>query len=245
MAFSIHRWAAHIIQDSEPGLIELPSQYIRGQLITPPRPIYPGHVRYALNIWQDGPRWREETSWEIAPPPGYTTLARHGAPPRGYVSASDGDRNWTIDPDTRQAWLRRNGEAGTWQSMHGFLYQFAQHKTVDDVLTDMFHCITPHIVGEDTMLGRSAVVIEFGADECRPVKGPPTKTPLSGRTVFWIDTETFVTLRRDQYAYPAYAEPHRLLLRTEATSISYDPHLPDGLFDFVLPEGYRLNDETE
>jgi outer membrane lipoprotein-sorting protein len=244
MTVPIRRCAAHIFQESEPGEIVIPPQYIRGHLITPPQAIYPGHIRYVLHVWQDGPRFRLETSWEIAPPPGFTTLAMHGAPPRGYVFASDGDRNWTIDHDTRQVWLRLNSEVGTWPSTNEFLFQFARYETVDDLLTDRLHCTTPRVCSEDTILERSVVVIEFGADECRWLKGPRTKHPLSGRARFWIDTETFVTLRQDQYAYAAYAEPDRLLLRTEVTSLSLDPHLPDELFDFVLPTGYRLNGET-
>jgi hypothetical protein len=60
---------------------------------------------------------------------------------------------------------------------------------------------------------------------------------LEGRVVFWLDTDTYFTLRQDQYAY---GNPEHLVLSTSVTRIIYDPPLESSLFEVIVPPGYRL-----
>jgi hypothetical protein len=222
----------HLVEESEPGNVnDLNLRPCRSH------PIYPGPVHFGMTVWYEQGRWRSEFDWHRPPPEGFAALVTYGAPYVNFTSGSDGHRIWTTDRERRTVFLSSYCLAGTRPPSEGFLRRFAQVSELNGVLGDNFHCTSGTLRGVDEIAGRRAWVVEFGEDRCpRRAKRPPPCVH-DGRMMFWVDAETFFTLREDQYACGA---SDHLILSTRVTSIEYNWPLEPELFEFFVPPGYTL-----
>jgi outer membrane lipoprotein-sorting protein len=228
---STYRVSLH--RDSAPGEIDDPTL-----VIWPPLPIYPELTRCGMTIWQKGEQWREEDAWLIPPPATHSSLARFTTAPLPSTSVSDGHRIWTVDPTQQTVTRYPYSPAGTWPASTSFLKHFSRHFTLAAILESNFHCTTGSLLGRATIADRPAVVVEFGEDRCRRGgRGAWASKLLRGRTVFWIDAETFITLQEDLYAY---GRSDHLIRSTRVTRTDYDMPVDQSLFEVTVPPGYNV-----
>ncbi|GEM_PF-6539790 len=91
-------------------------------------------------------------------------------------------------------------------------------------------CGTPQQQGSETIAGRDAykIVIVPDANGCPDGRGAP---PV-GRTIFWLDKQTYMQLKWEQYAPEG-----TLQARYEVTSLQYDVPIPDSTFTYTPPPG--------
>jgi len=108
-------------------------------------------------------------------------------------------------------------------------------------------CYQPQREGTATIAGRLAYVLDLGTTACSPgvtLDASGTITPLpsepparQGRTLLWIDTETFFLLQSEHTAPDG-----TLQWRNTVTRISYNIPLPDDRFAYAPPLGAAVTD---
>ncbi len=100
-------------------------------------------------------------------------------------------------------------------------------------------CPEPKRTGETTVAKRAVYIVEADMTACSPLEGSTTiegkdaELPgLGGRHVTWVDKETFLPLRSEDYA-----KDGTLRLSYEVTSVEYDVPIPDSIFRDIPPRG--------
>lgn len=161
-----------------------------------------------------------------------------------YLSVSDGATTWmaTIDGSGTHVLVNTvSSSAPDWDFSTFFGGSVANlTQLVDQVRTS--GCRTVDLRGQEMIAGRSAYIVDIGANTCG---AHPTIAPSSfgifdtfdGRQVLWVDAETFFPLKMQQYGPNGTAG-----LGYTMTSIAYNPTLPDGLFTYIPPPGAEVRD---
>ena len=108
-------------------------------------------------------------------------------------------------------------------------------------------CYQPQREGTATIAGRLAYVLDLGTTACSPgvtldasgtITPLPSEPPtLQGRTLLWIDTETFFLLQSEHTAPDG-----TLQWRNTVTRISYNIPIPDDRFAYAPPPGAAVTD---
>jgi len=108
-------------------------------------------------------------------------------------------------------------------------------------------CYQPQREGTATIAGRLAYVLDLGTTACSPgvtldasgtITPLPSEPPaLQGRTLLWIDTETFFLLQSEHTAPDG-----TLQWRNTVTRISYNIPIPDDRFAYAPPLGAAVTD---
>jgi len=108
-------------------------------------------------------------------------------------------------------------------------------------------CYQPRREGTATIAGRLSYVLDLGTTACSPgvtldasgtITPLPSEPPvLQGRTLLWIDTETFFLLQSEHTA-PDGA----LQWRNTVTRISYNTPIPDDRFTYAPPPAAVVTD---
>jgi outer membrane lipoprotein-sorting protein len=100
--------------------------------------------------------------------------------------------------------------------------------------------------GEATILGRPAYTLDLGPDLCaRNLAEPAWYGDVSprgsvvqgGRTLVWVDKQTFFALKRESFGADG-----RLESRDEVTDLAYDAAIPDRTFTFSSQQGDSVED---
>jgi len=115
------------------------------------------------------------------------------------------------------------------------------------VRAQLARCYQPQLRGKATVAGRQTWVLDLGPTACSPgvtLDPSGTMTPLpilppaaQGRTLLWIDTETFFLLGSE------HDNPDGTLAwRNTVTAVTYNSALPADPFTFVPPPAATLTD---
>jgi len=112
---------------------------------------------------------------------------------------------------------------------------------------DYGKCYHAKLTGEATILGRSVYVLDLGPNLCAQALPPnPNGTAISaprgpavqgGRTLVWIDKQTFFALKQESYGADGTLES-----RDEVTEIEYNTAIPDRTFTFSPQQGDSVVD---
>jgi len=112
---------------------------------------------------------------------------------------------------------------------------------------DYGKCYHAKLMGEATILGRPAYTLDLGPDLCaRNLPPNPRGTAMSrprgsvvqgGRTLVWVDKQTFFALKRESFGADG-----RLESRDEVTDLAYDAAIPDRTFTFSSQQGDSVED---
>lgn len=149
------------------------------------------------------------------------------------VAVADGASLWVLDPVANSVTVRDIDTA----SYLGPVFPYSGGALdLRVVLSEAATCHNPELTGRESAGGRDAYVIDLGASSCARAAG--SLAPLQGRRVLWIDAETSMVLRVDQYSGADGA----LLSRTVATEVEIGPAAGVGQFSFTPPAGARVQD---
>lgn len=112
---------------------------------------------------------------------------------------------------------------------------------------DYGKCYHAKLTGEATILGRSVYVLDLGPNLCAqalPLNPNGTAIPASrgsavqgGRTLVWIDKQTFFALKQESYSADGTRES-----RDEVTELAYNAAIPDHTFTFSPQHGDSVVD---
>lgn len=187
-----------------------------------------GKYRAETTHWYEAPdRWRVETEEETTIS-GVTTESRSGA-------VSNGEKLWRWDGDSvRVRELRPEDRQNA-----GGVPVFGSGD-LQAMLEALSKCGTPEHRGEETVAGREAYVISFPQSECPSASIPS----INGRSMLWIDKETFFVLKMVQYDWREGRED-RVLSMTRVTSVKYNIELDRDLFTYEPSPGATVRDESQ
>lgn len=194
-----------------------------------------GEVRSELHLWWQAPnRWRMEFR---------QTEPASAAMSEPNVNVSDGQTVWESYGGQKMVTIN-NWEPGM-DIIRGFLAvgtvkmlsgaESADQLDLASLLKDARQCYDPKLLGEDTVAGRPAYVIDLGPSRCPSASA----VGMNGRQVIWVDKETFFGLKSEQYSQ----KPEEgLIAAQEVTSVRYNSQIDASLFTFVPPAGAIVRD---
>lgn len=102
----------------------------------------------------------------------------------------------------------------------------------DHIVVRLDDCPPPKRQGQGTVAGRAVDIVELDHSSCLP---PEVPAEMRGRHRSWVDRETFLPLKMEDYA-----QDGTLRHRYEVTSIEYDVAIPDSIFTEIPPAGTVL-----
>ncbi|MEX0782454.1 MAG: LuxR C-terminal-related transcriptional regulator [Dehalococcoidia bacterium] len=145
---------------------------------------------------------------------------------------ADGQREWHIEDGTV---THRPVDPGAQRSVYS-LTTFGPTHQPD--IPSLMAALLPggasqmhvEIVGNDVLLGRETVIIEYGAEMTYSWNGNDYRT---GLLRMWVDPETMMILRHD-------VDSGRFL--AEVTSLQYGATLDDAVFAYTPPAGYLVRE---
>jgi outer membrane lipoprotein-sorting protein len=150
------------------------------------------------------------------------------------VSVWDGQEFWVYDAERNWAAVVPQDTSRDIFS-HGHAYMVRWVGDLDTYVDDAAECRSATLIGEEEVAGRDAHVLELGRSRCGAV------FPGSdGRQILWIDEETGLILRREQYSVGG-----RLAHLVEVTGLEYNPKLGGDPFTFTPPPGTEIEDHRE
>lgn len=177
--------------------------------------------------FESASRWRVEETLSAYDASG-TEVARFER-----VAVADGTDLWVYDPIANTVTVQPNDPA----SYFGAVFPFGGGAMdLRTVLEEVAACHTPELTGEATIGGRKAYALDLGASSC--IRASGALAPLQGRRLVWIDKETFVTLKVEQYS----GVDGELLSATEVTELAFGTGSQVGEFVFTPPAGASVQD---
>lgn len=172
-------------------------------------------------------RWRVEESLAAYAPSGQE-VARFER-----IAVADGSMLWVLDPDANSVTVQAIDAA----SYLGPVFPYGGGALdLRVVLNEAATCHNPEITGRESISGRDAYMLDLGASSC--VRAAGALAPLQGRRVLWVDSETYMVLRVDQYS----GIDGELLSSTAATEIEVGSFGRVGQFTFTPPAGASVQD---
>ncbi len=149
------------------------------------------------------------------------------------VAVADGTSLWVLDPVANSVTVQDIDAPG-------YLGPVFPHGggalDLRVVLREAATCHNPDLTGRESVGGRDAYVIDLGASSC--IRAAGALAPLQGHRVLWVDTETYMVLRVDQYS----GIDGELLSRTAATEVEVGSAGGVGQFSFTPPAGALVQD---
>lgn len=169
-------------------------------------------------------------------------------------SASDGTTEWSYSPSGAETEVRIGALPPGAKTP---LFLPIQLPTGAQPGQDVTHnapmpmgCDHPKLVGEATVAGRAAYVIDLGPYLCPSsftiyndgtrVPGPITPPEQQGRRTMWIDKKTFFYLKSE-----SYNPDGTLMSRQEVTEIAYNIAIPDSVFAYSPPPDAHIARVTD
>jgi outer membrane lipoprotein-sorting protein len=135
--------------------------------------------------------------------------------------------------------IARKVEAPDAKPGEGRVQEITKIDVDKDEIVALTRCKESRKQEEATIAGRKAYVVETDFSTCT-VEGDPANLPdfkMPGRHVAWIDKETYVPLKMEDYARDG-----KLTHTYEVTSIEYDVSIADSTFKDIPPQGTELRD---
>ncbi len=160
-------------------------------------------------------RWRVETTDETLNTPRTTN-----------INVQDGATNWTYDAFNNLVLADVPSQVGLPLPNVGSLELLNQ---------DVSQCWTPRVLGEESIAGRAAYMIDLGNNKCRSAA---LAAFHNARRKLWVDKETFFVLRDEIKTQDGAQNLDTYVVR----EIRYNIPLDDTLFQFTPPQGSKLND---
>lgn len=139
----------------------------------------------------------------------YYTKSLEGST-KGTITVNNGQKKWQIQPNQKEVHIFSAFPDST-------RFQFELGKEINEVK----NAITTEIIGEDTIIGRKATVLEV--------------TPKGGKPYrLWIDKETKLPLQKQT------AMQHAIQYKITYTQIAFSDAIPEKLLVYQPPEEYKI-----
>lgn len=149
------------------------------------------------------------------------------------IAIADGASLWVLDPVANSVTVQNIDAA----SYLGPVFPFGGGALdLRVVLSEAATCHNPELTGREAVAGRDAYVLDLGASSC--IRAAGALAPLQGHRVLWVDAETYMVLRVDQYS----GTDGELLSSTAATDVEIGSAGGVGQFSFTPPAGARVQD---
>ncbi len=179
--------------------------------------------------WFQAPnRWRVEIQSAV------TDSNGHDLPDRASrsLSISAGTDVWYFDQKLNKVTINPLPASSSGQTN---ITNFGpQPDSLEMLFAQAGSCFDPRVQGTDTIAGRAVYVIDLGVMKCAGAAAAAT----GGRSMIWVDKETFFVLKHVQYGSSG-GDP---TATTEVTSIRYNSSLDPKLFSWVPPPTASVQD---
>jgi len=208
----------------------------RKQWIKLSNPPYQSEIKGDVHLWWQTPNlWRIESQQSVSTSGSVTdyfgTFVADGKTIWSSTGTAEGNRVTILPFDSPIDPLGR-----TMSDVHWFSNFAEPGGDLASLFNNARQCYDPKLLREEKVAGRPAYVIDLGPNKC------PTDSAsydLQGRRVIWVDKETFLELKGEQYA----TEPGQGLISTyEVTSVRYDGEIDPKVFTFTPPPGAVVQD---
>jgi outer membrane lipoprotein-sorting protein len=207
-------------------------------------------LRVETTVWYAAPdRWRIERYYLV--PPAEPALAGVFTP-HPNVTVRNGPIAWTYDASSRTYAARSPLSSSVTPSAAPLPFEAAvlgeafpsatpgRALSLPALLRGLAACDTakeapisrPTVVGQATMLGRPAYVIDFGNRPCGWTSASAGE--VMGRRLLWVDQQTDFVLQVVRYSV---YHPTQLFERATVTQLRYNVALPASRFVFTPPPG--------
>lgn len=205
---------------------------------------YPGAVRSVSTWWYVSPRrWRVSGHYLVPP----RLIVLQGSelggtsfwPVPGTV-VSDGRDIWRYDRLRRFVQVERIAESDaiTQFSQLEVISPFGQNTgNLQALLTRAKQCWQAKLTGSTTIAGRDTYVVNLGPNLC--LRSSNSAHLASGRSVLWVDKQTFFVLQWQLYDPD---DPAKLLTQTTVTAVQYSASIPGRLLRLTPPRGTVIAD---
>ncbi|MGI8687691.1 MAG: sigma factor [Thermomicrobiales bacterium] len=185
-------------------------------------------------------RWRIEHRSNLP-------LSSHGLSGDGG-STSDGTTEWSYDYYNRRLDVRIGalpvGSKTPLPIVFALTDGAVQPGMMPSYIPDCFH---PKLVGEATVAGRPAYMLDLGPSFCPAgytayadgtvVTNPVLPPDQQGKSMMWIDTQTYFLLKQE-----FYKPDGTLQSSAEVTRIEYNIAIPDSVFTYAPPTDANVTD---
>jgi outer membrane lipoprotein-sorting protein len=137
-------------------------------------------------------------------------------PQKGMVAVNNGEKKWQLRPDSKEIYI-----FSSFPDPYRFTFELGKE------IENIKNAIETKSIGEDTVSGRTAIVLEVS-----PQGGVPYK--------LWVDKETKLPLKKQS------AMQNALQYTITYTNIDFTETIPTELMAYSLPAGFNeINTNTE